>query len=100
MSKLLNAIVETADDLHRAGLMDEVTMREFDALTLPRIKQYTAADIKRIRLKNGVSQPVFAAYLNASASTVRQWEQAKKHPQGTALKLINIIENKGLEALA
>lgn len=100
MSKLLNAIVETADDLHRAGVMDEVTMREFDALTLPEIKRYTAAEIKRIRLKNGVSQPVFAAYLNASTSTVRQWEQSKKHPQGTALKLINIIENKGLEALA
>jgi len=100
MSKLLNAIVETADDLHRAGVMNEVTMREFDALSLPEIKHYTAAEIKRIRLKNGVSQPVFAAYLNASTSTIRQWEQAKKHPQGTALKLINIIENKGLEALA
>lgn len=100
MSKLLNAIIETADDLHRAGVMDDVTMREFDALTLPEIKRYTAAEIKRIRIKNGVSQPVFAAYLNASTSTVRQWEQAKKHPQGTALKLINIIEKKGIEALA
>ncbi len=100
MSKLLNAIVETADDLHRSGVMDEVTMRDFDALALPEIRHYTAADIKRIRLQNGVSQPVFAAYLNASTSTIRQWEQAKKHPQGTALKLINIIENKGLEALA
>ena len=100
MSKILNEIIETAEGLHRAGVMDDVTMREFDALTLPEIKQYSAADIKRIRLKNGVSQPVFAAYLNASTSTVRQWEQAKKHPQGTALKLINIIETKGLEALA
>jgi len=100
MSKLLDATIETADDLHRAGVMDEVTMRDFDALSLPEIKNYSAAEIKRIRLKSGVSQPVFAAYLNVSSSTVRQWEQAKKHPQGSALKLINIIENKGLEALA
>jgi len=100
MSKLLDTIIETAGDLHRAGVMDEITMREFNALSLPEIKHYSAAEIKHIRLKNGVSQPVFAAYLNASTSTVRQWEQAKKHPQGTALKLINIIENKGLEALA
>ena len=99
MSKILNGIIETVDGLHSAGVMNEITMREFHTLCLPEIKNYSAEDIKRIRLKNGVSQPVFAAYLNASASTVRQWEQAKKHPQGTALKLINIIEKKGLEAL-
>ena len=100
MSKLLNTIVETAKDLHNAGLMDDITMREFDALSLPEIKQYTAEEIKHIRMKNKVSQPVFAAYLNASTSTVRQWEQAKKQPRGTALKLINIIEKQGIEALA
>lgn len=100
MTKLLDAIIETAADLHKAGVMNEITMREFNALALPEIKQYSAEQIKRIRLKNGVSQPVFAAYLNASTSTVKQWEQAKKHPQGTALKLINIIEKQGIEALA
>jgi len=99
MSKILNEVIETVDGLHSAGVMNEVTMREFHAMALPEIKDYSAEEIKRIRLKSGVSQPVFAAYLNASASTVRQWEQAKKHPQGTALKLINIIEKKGLEAL-
>ncbi len=55
MSKLLNTIIETANDLHQAGLMNEVTMREFDALALPKIKQYTSAEIKHIRLKNGVN---------------------------------------------
>jgi putative transcriptional regulator len=100
MSKLLENIIETAADLHKAGVMNEITLREFDALALPKIKHYSAEEIKRIRLKNGVSQPVFAAYLNASTSTVKQWEQDKKHPQGTALKLINIVEQQGIEALA
>jgi putative transcriptional regulator len=100
MSNILDAVIETAHDLHDAGVMDDVTMREFDALNLPPIKQYTAVQIKRIRKKNKVSQPVFAAYLNTSASTVRQWEQDKKHPRGTALKLINLVEKQGIEALA
>ena len=100
MTKLLDTIIETAADLHKVGVMNEITMREFNALVLPEIKHYSAEEIKHIRLKNGVSQPVFAAYLNASTSTVKQWEQAKKHPQDTTLKLINIIEKQGIEALA
>jgi len=55
MNKLLNTIIETANDLHQAGLMDEVTMREFDALALRNTKQYTATEIKHIQLKNGVN---------------------------------------------
>lgn len=100
MSKILDAVIETAHDLHDAEVMDEITMREFEAFKLPPIKQYTAKQIQHIRKKNKVSQPVFAAYLNTSPSTVRQWEQDKKHPRGTALKLINLVEKQGIEALA
>ncbi len=73
MSKILDAVIEIAHDLHEAGVMNDVTMCEFDALKLPPVKQYSAGQIKRIRQKNKVSQPVFAAYLNTSASTIRQW---------------------------
>jgi len=100
MSKILDAVIETAHDLHDADVMDEITMREFEAFKLTPVKQYTAKQIKRIRKKNKVSQPVFAAYLNTSPSTVRQWEQDKKHPRGTALKLINLVEKQGIGALA
>lgn len=65
---------ESAKDLHDVGLLNEVTMREFDALCLPPVKIYSAMQIKRIRLKSKTSQGVFAAYLNASKSTVQKWE--------------------------
>ena len=100
MSKIIDAVIETAHDLHKADVMDDVTMREFDALKLSPVKYYTAAEIKHIRKKNKVSQPVFAAYLNTTTSTVRQWEQDKKHPRGTALKLISLVEKSGIEVLA
>ena len=100
MSKIIDAMVETAHGLQAAGVMDDVTMREFEAFKLPDIKQYTAIQIKQIRKKNKVSQPVFAAYLNTSASTVRQWEQDQKHPRGTALKLLSLVDKQGLKALA
>jgi putative transcriptional regulator len=79
--------------------MDETTMREFDALCLPPVKIYTPAQIKRLRRRFKASQAVFAAYLNTSPSTVQKWEQGQKKPNGPSLKLLNIVDKKGLEVL-
>ena len=91
---------EGAKDLHGAGVMNDVTLREFDALCLPPINQYSPAEIKRIRTKSKASQGVFAVYLNTSKSTVQKWEQGAKKPNGPSLKLLNMVDQKGLEALA
>ncbi|MDA0279833.1 MAG: DNA-binding transcriptional regulator [Proteobacteria bacterium] len=97
---ILEVVHGGAKDLHKAGLVDAVTMREFDSLCLPPIKQFTAAQIKGLRLKTKTSQGVFAAYLNTSKTTVQKWEQGAKRPSGASLKLINLVEKKGLEVLA
>ena len=80
--------------------MDLTTMREFDALCLPPVQDYNSAQIKGIRLRFKASQAVFAAYLNTSPSTIQQWERGQKHPNGMALKLLSLVDSKGLQALA
>jgi putative transcriptional regulator len=97
---ILDVMHETANDLTEAGVMDITTMREFDALCLPEVELYDAEHIKALREKEHVSQAVFAAYLNTSPSTVKQWEQGGKKPRGTSLKLLNLVAHKGLGALA
>ncbi|OGI41836.1 MAG: transcriptional regulator [Candidatus Muproteobacteria bacterium RBG_16_64_11] len=97
---ILDTVNKTARGLHDAGLMDTKTMREFDVLCLPRVKEYTAAQIKRIRERNKASQALFAAYLNTSVSTIQKWERGEKKPNGPSLKLLNLIESKGLQVLA
>lgn len=97
--RLLKTVHETARDLADAGLMNIRTMREFDALCLPPVKPYSPARIRRLRLKNGASQAVFAAYLNTSLSTVQKWERGEKKPNGPSLKLLDIVARKGIEAL-
>ncbi|SAL14250.1 transcriptional regulator-like protein [Caballeronia sordidicola] len=97
--KLLKAVYETAEGLHQAGTMDAMTLREFDALCLPPIKDYSAAQIKRLRQRSRASQAVFAACLNTSASTVQKWEQGQKRPNGPSLKLLDLVDRKGLEAM-
>ena len=96
---ILETVHETAHGLHQAGVMDAKTMRDFDALCLPTVKRYTPAQIKRIRARNKASQAVFAAYLNTSPSTVQKWEQGQKKPSGSSLKLLNLVDQKGLEVL-
>ena len=101
MSKsILKTVHDTAKGLKKAGVLETKTMREFDVLCLPPIKAYSARQIKHIREANKASQAVFAAYLNTSLSTVQKWEQGQKKPNGISLKLLNLIEQKGIEILA
>lgn len=49
--------------------------------------------IARLRKRRfGVSQPVFAALLSVTASTVRAWEQGQKSPSGAASRLLELAE--------
>ena len=96
---ILSVVHETAKDLHNAGIMDEVTMREFDALCLPRMKAYQPQEIKQLRLRYRVSQAVFAAYLNVSKTSVASWESGGKKPGPTAVKLLNLVDRKGIQAM-
>ncbi|GGY28750.1 helix-turn-helix domain-containing protein [Paludibacterium paludis] len=99
-SRLLETLHETAREFAEIGLVDAQTMREFDAACLPPVKNFTADEIKNLRLRCRASQAVFAAYLNTSPSTVQKWERGDKHPNGPSLKLLNLVERKGLEVLA
>jgi len=96
---ILDVLHNTAQGLHAAGLLDNATMRQFDASCLPEIHEYSAEQIKELRLRIKASQAVFAAYLNTSPSTVQKWEQGQKHPNGTSLKLLNLVDRKGLSVL-
>ena len=55
-------------------------MREFDAICPPPVREFDAADIKRLREGLKFSQPVFALHLHTTASTVRKWEQGETRP--------------------
>ena len=74
-------------------------MREYDALCLAPVPSYSSRRIRALRTRHNISQAVLAAVLNTSLSTVRQWEIGEKRPSGPSLKLLNLLERKGLEAL-
>jgi putative transcriptional regulator len=81
-------------------VLNKHTMREFDVLTLPPVKELTAKQIRALRTRNRVSQAVFAAMLNTSVSTVQKWEIGEKRPSGPSQKWLDVIQRKGIRALS
>ena len=98
-STILKAVHATAHGLHRAGAIDQVTLREFDCLSLPAVEPLEPEQIKQIRETSRVSQAVFARLLNTSVSTVQKWEIGQKRPTGTALKLLHLVQKRGLNVV-
>ncbi|MDQ2084608.1 DNA-binding transcriptional regulator [Xanthobacteraceae bacterium Astr-EGSB] len=98
-SRLSAAIHETAAGLRRSGLMDKATLREFDASCLTVVAPLSAREIVAIRRRAGVSQGVFAHYLNVKPKLVSEWERGEKRPSGPSLKLLSLVKAKGLDAI-
>jgi putative transcriptional regulator len=99
-SDALASIHETMEALHEVGAIDKQTMREFDAACLTPVSPLSAEAIRALREREHLSQPVFARYLNVSKNLVSDWERGVKRPGGPALRLLTVIEKKGIQAIA
>lgn len=98
-SEAFEAIHSSAKALYKVGAIDRTTMKEFDQSCLTAPPRLKPSQIKKLRLRHRVSQPVFARYLNTSESTIEKWETGAKHPSGMALKLLFVVEKHGLQVL-
>jgi putative transcriptional regulator len=103
-SRMVRALLETADDMRRAGIMDDmthakITLRHLgdkaDAATEP----ISGDEIRSLREEAHMSQAVFARYLNLTVGYVSQLERGAKRPTGPALVLLNVIRRKGIETI-
>jgi putative transcriptional regulator len=97
-------MLETANDMRQAGLLDEptydkITLRHLGAEEKAKVEPLTGEDIRRIREQAHMSQAVFAHYLNLTVGYVSQLERGAKRPTGAALALLNLIRRKGIEVI-
>lgn len=61
------------------------------------IKEYSGKEIREIRMKAGMTQSVFAAYMEVSKKTVEAWEAGRTHPTGPVFRLLNILNSDEIE---
>lgn len=103
-SRLAKALLETAEGMHKAGLLDrnayaKITMRHLGEKGLPKVAAVTAEQIRSMRQRAKMSQAVFARHLNLTVGYVSQLERGAKQPTGAALALLNVIKRKGIDAI-
>jgi putative transcriptional regulator len=74
---LLETLHKTARGLRDAGRMSAQTMREFDVLCLPKIKEYCPAQTKRMRERtiNRVEKPGLAQIGCITRNVARRWRR-------------------------
>lgn len=99
-SDAFQAIHSSASAMFKVGTINKATMRHFDRSCLTAPAPLAPAEIKKLRERHHVSQPVFARYLNTSESTIEKWEAGTKKPSGLALKLLAVVQKHGLDVLA
>jgi len=67
-----------------------------------RVTKFTALNVSEIRKQTNMTQKEFSESFSIPLSTLRQWEQGKRIPQGPAQALLKIISHNAdmaLEAL-
>ena len=97
--RIKEMVLESVEDLYKSGAVTEITLREVKALALEEVKPYAPKAIARLRKKLKLSQAAFARFINTTVKTVQSWEQGIRRPSGPTLKLLHIIEEKGLAGI-
>ncbi len=65
--------------------------RELRTTVLPAApRPMSATDVRDLRDTLNASQAVFAKFLNVSPQLVRAWESSRRHPEGAALRLLEV----------
>lgn len=99
-SRLAEALLETADDMRRVGIIDgethaKITVRHLGKPTVT-AEPISGDEIRQVREQAYLSQAVFARCLNVTTGYVSQLERGTKRPTGAALALLNVIRRKGI----
>lgn len=92
-------LVEGFDALaaERAGQLElrkqkKVTKRDIGTLITHKISPVRPDELKALREKLHLSQPVLASYLRISPRTLQNWEQGKSKPNDQASLLLRLVE--------
>lgn len=94
----MNGAIETASGMYKYDIIDMRRLRKYETLCAP-VYKFTGVEVKELRNRIKVSQPVLAQLINTIVATIRAWESGQKNPRNPSCKLLDILARKGIEAL-
>ncbi|GKW28910.1 XRE family transcriptional regulator [Pectobacterium brasiliense] len=89
---------------HAAGTASDVDLDAINRLVAESQKTKSRASmdasrVRAIREREKISQSQLAGIINMSANSVQKWERGVSAPTGAALRILEVIERKGLSAI-
>ncbi|KFX18458.1 helix-turn-helix domain-containing protein [Pectobacterium parvum] len=89
---------------HAAGTASDVDLDAINRLVAESQKTESRASmdasrVRAIREREKISQSQLAGIINMSANSVQKWERGVSAPTGAALRILEVIERKGLNAI-
>ena len=104
LSNLTVALLESAEDLHSAGLLSsgsyaKITLRHLGPDAPPTAEPISPEEIRSVRERAHLSQAALAKYLNLTTGYISQLERGTRQAKGPALAMLNVIRRKGLEVI-
>lgn len=91
--KTMRAFDKIKTGLNEAISYERGTLKaDTHKMTVQPLAQYSASEIRSIRIKAGMTQTGFAAFMGVSKKTVEAWEAGKNHPAGAACRLLYLTE--------
>ena len=89
--KLFDELVES---IEQAGQIKKGLLKP------SRVFKYAPIEVKNIRSKLHISQSQFAMMIGVSKSTLQNWEQGRREPEGPAKALLRVVEKQPKAVLA
>ncbi|MDO9533954.1 MAG: helix-turn-helix domain-containing protein [Bacillota bacterium] len=79
----LNEAIEHAEGKRELGV---------NTVSIEPVREYEAAEIKKIRNELGMTQAFFASFMGVSRKTVEAWESGRNMPDGPARRLLSMVQ--------
>jgi putative transcriptional regulator len=73
--------------------MEEMVAIENGAMQPAAVHRHPLPDVKALRETTGLKQEEFAKAVGVSPSLVQSWEQKRRIPSGSALKILLMLEH-------
>ncbi|WP_145505922.1 helix-turn-helix domain-containing protein [Yersinia alsatica] len=108
MNANLKELQDMAKGLHEHGGITDATMERINTRVAARAFReriekahaMSGAEIKNMRSRYKMSQSSLAYALNMSVESISKWERNENKPSGAALRLLNLIDEKGPDIFA